>query len=177
MSVTVVFCGLPYAGKTTLARGVQAALRTHGIRCEVLDVDDFRDALPGVPMGCRDRAVLSRMVIQFAEVLNRNGLFALVPMTMASSVERGWARGFLTRSVFVLCDCPLQELRRRDTLDLYAMAESGILPDFPGIGQPFESCTDCDVVVDTGRSSVRAGVAVVLPLLELEENWPSGRVS
>ena len=76
---TVWLTGLPSAGKSTIAHGCEAVLRSHGLRVEVLDGDAVRPHLAAARGYSRDdRAINIRRIGWVAELLARNGVLVLV---------------------------------------------------------------------------------------------------
>lgn len=56
----------------------------------------------------------------------------------------------------------LEVCEARDRKGLYARARAGDIPDFTGIGSPYEPPLDADLVLDTGTTSVDEAVDVIL---------------
>jgi len=63
-------------------------------------------------------------------------------------------------------DTPLDECERRDPKGLYARARAGDLPDFTGIGAPYEAPKRPELRIDTTRTPVDDAVAGLLRLLD-----------
>ena len=76
---TVWLTGLPSAGKSTIAHSCEPALRSRGLRIEVLDGDAVRPHLAAARGYSReDRAINIRRIGWVAELLARNGVLVLV---------------------------------------------------------------------------------------------------
>ena len=56
----------------------------------------------------------------------------------------------------------LQECERRDTKGLYAKARAGIIKEFTGVSDPYETPEDADVVLDTTHLSPEEAAQQVL---------------
>ena len=77
--VTIWLTGLPSAGKSTIAHGVEPLLRARGQRVEVLDGDAVRPHLAAARGYSReDRGINIRRIGWVAELLARNGVVVLV---------------------------------------------------------------------------------------------------
>ena len=60
---------------------------------------------------------------------------------------------------------PREECERRDTKGLYAKARAGELPDFTGIGQPYEEPESPDLEVKFGDALEESAERVLAALL------------
>ena len=57
---------------------------------------------------------------------------------------------------------PLSVCETRDPKQLDARARRGEIPDFTGIGAPYEAPTEPDIFLDTSRHSIEESASVVL---------------
>jgi adenylyl-sulfate kinase len=167
---TIWLTGLPAAGKTTLARGVQCALVESSRPAYVLDGDILRDGL------CRDlgfepeeRRENVRRVSEVAALFADAGLVAIAALISPEASGRASARALHTRlglpflEVFV--DTPVEVCERRDPKGQYALARRGRLKGFTGVDAPYERPAAADVVVRADIESVADGVTAVLAAL------------
>lgn len=162
----VWFTGLPASGKTTLAHRVKARLDASGRPALVLDSDELRDALAVTAYDAGPRGAFYRAVAGLAVIVARQGLVALVAATAAKRAARDLARarlGGLAPFYEVWVDTPLAECESRDPKALYAAARRGELPDFPGIGVPFEPPLEPEVCAAGGWDA--AALDQILALL------------
>ena len=61
---------------------------------------------------------------------------------------------------------PLEECERRDRKGLYAKARAGIIPEFTGISDPYETPENPEIRVDTtGKTPMQAAQEIMLYLL------------
>src|ERR671931_1716096 len=75
---TIWLTGLSGAGKSTTARGLEAALRARGRRVEVLDGDEVRENLSkGLGFSREDRDANIRRIAYVAKLVSRSGGVAI----------------------------------------------------------------------------------------------------
>ena len=73
------FTGVPASGKSTIARGVETALKERGIKIENLDADEIRSNLsPDLGYTARDRDLNTKRLAFMGKMLTRNGVSAIV---------------------------------------------------------------------------------------------------
>jgi sulfate adenylyltransferase len=63
---------------------------------------------------------------------------------------------------------PLETCEARDSKGLYVRARAGLLPNFTGVSDPYESPADAAVTIDTRYTSVDQSCALVLARLTSE---------
>ena len=139
--------GLPSAGKSTIAHGCEAELRTRGLRVEVLDGDAVRPHLAAARGFSReDRAVNIRRIGWVAELLARNGVLVLVSAIapyrdVRDEVRAAHAAGD-TPFVEVYVSTPVRVTSDRDVKGLYARQRAGELTGLTGVDDPYEEPLD-----------------------------------
>ena len=144
--------GLPASGKSTLSAALEARLVSDGRIAYVLDGDNLRHGLNGdLGFGPADRAENVRRTAHVARLLADAGVIVVVSLVSPTRVDRDLARQVLESDglafIEVWLDTPLDECERRDPKGLYARARKGEIPNFTGIGQPYEPPTAAEVVV------------------------------
>lgn len=147
------FTGLSGAGKSTIADLVEQRLHAAGCRTMSLDGDNVRHGL------CRDlgftpadRVENIRRVAHIAQLMAEAGLIVLVSLISPFRADREMARSLLPPGEFleIFVDTPLEICEARDVKGLYRKARSGALPNFTGIGSPYEPPTEPDLRLETG---------------------------
>ena len=156
--------GLPSAGKSTLARRVQAGLAARGRPAALLDGDEVRRCLvPGPGHLPAERDAFYETLARLAALLARQGLVALVAATAHRQAHRDRARELAPRFVEVFVRTPAAECERRDAKGLYALFREGKAPLLPGPGVPYQPPQAPEVVADGGQDD-RAVEAVLARL-------------
>lgn len=158
--------GLPASGKSTLSAALESRLVGGGRMAYVLDGDNLRHGLNGdLGFGPADRAENVRRTAHVARMLADAGVVVVVSLVSPTRVDRDLARQVLEgdglRFIEVWLDTPLAECERRDPKGLYARARRGEIPNFTGIGQPYEAPEAAEVVVRP-REGLDAAVERVL---------------
>lgn len=166
---TVWLTGLPASGKTTVGAAVEERLVESGRFAYLLDGDNLRHGICGdlgFSTADRERNVLR--VGELAWMLSDAG--AVVIVAVVSPFEHARAavreRHEQARLPFfeVHVDTPLAVCIERDPKGLYAQARAGRLPDFTGIGQPYEPPPRPELRL-TAELSVSEAADAVLALL------------
>jgi adenylylsulfate kinase len=143
--------GLPSAGKSTLARRIQARLRARGLAAALLDGDEVRRALVPAPGHLpAERDAFYETLARLAALLARQGLVALVAATAHRRAHRDRGRELAPRFVEVWVRTPPEECERRDAKGLYALFRQGKAPLLPGPGVPYEAPLAAEVVAEGG---------------------------
>lgn len=148
--------GLPSSGKTTIANTTEEALNEMGKHTMLLDGDNLRHGL-NRDLGFTDqsRAENIRRVSEVSKLMVEAGLITLVACISPFAAEREMARQLIGRERFieVFVDIPLEEAEKRDAKGLYQKARSGEIPNFTGVGSPYEPPEAPLIRADTLRHS------------------------
>ena len=167
----VLFTGYSGSGKSTVARGVEAALEERGLTVTVLDGDEARALLSsGLGFDAAGRSMNVRRIGWVASLIAHHGGVALAAPIAPFAADRAEVRRMVEarggRFLLVHVATPLEVCEARDRKGLYAKARAGLVADFTGISSPYEPPTDADVVIDTSRTSVEDAVASVLAVFD-----------
>ncbi|MBV9929904.1 MAG: adenylyl-sulfate kinase [Alphaproteobacteria bacterium] len=166
------FTGLSGAGKSTIANLVEAKLHARGRHTFLLDGDNVRLGLNrDLGFSEADRAENIRRVGETAKLMLDGGLIVLAAFISPYRSERRMVRAMLPEGDFVeiFVDVALAEAERRDPKGLYAKARAGRIPNFTGIGAPYEPPEAPELRVDTGRLSAEDAAEAIVRYLEEEE--------
>jgi bifunctional enzyme CysN/CysC len=150
------FTGLSGAGKSTIANLVEKKLHAMGRHSFLLDGDNVRLGLNrDLGFSDADRAENVRRVGETAKLMMDAGLIVLAAFISPFRAERRMVREMLGEGAFVeiFIDAPLAEAERRDPKGLYAKARAGEIPNFTGIGSPYEAPEQPEIRIDTTRLS------------------------
>jgi adenylyl-sulfate kinase len=165
--VTVWFTGMSGAGKTALAKALEAELRNRGLKVERLDGDIVRQSLTrdlGFSKEDRDKNI--ERVTFVAKLLTRNGVAVLCSFISPYRAVRDGVRDQVGNMVEVYCYAPLETLIERDVKGLYEKAIAGEIENFTGISDPYEAPENPDVMINSSTETITESLAKVLSKLE-----------
>ena len=168
--LVVFFTGLSGSGKSTLARMLAEHLEDAGDRrVSLLDGDDVRRLLSsglGFDRASRDLNI-ERIGFVASEIARSGGIAVCAPIAPYAA-GRAAVRARVAPVgdlVLVHVATTLLECERRDVKGLYAQARAGLLQEFTGVSDPYETPTDADLTIDTAQRTPEESVGVVLKYL------------
>lgn len=169
-----VFCtGLSGAGKSTIARALTVKLmEMGGRRVTLLDGDVVRRNLSselGFSKEHRDINI-RRIGYVASEITKHGGIAICAPIAPYQQTRRAvrdmiepWG-GF----VEVHVSTTIEVCEQRDRKGLYAKARAGLIPEFTGVSDPYETPVNAELIIDTAQYSVEEAVARIVLKLEHE---------
>ena len=169
-----VFCtGLSGAGKSTIARALTVKLmEMGGRRVTLLDGDVVRRNLSselGFSKEHRDINI-RRIGYVASEITKHGGIAICAPIAPYRQTRRAvrdmiepWG-GFIEVHV----STSIEVCESRDRKGLYAKARAGLIPEFTGVSDPYETPENAELVIDTAQYSVEEAVARIVLKLEHE---------
>ncbi len=163
------FTGLSGAGKSSVADLVEQELHRRGRRTMSLDGDNVRHGLnKDLGFTDEDRVENIRRVAEVSRLMVDAGLIVLVSFISPFREERRMARELVEAGEFleVFVDAPLEVCESRDPKGLYRKARAGQLPNFTGIGSPYEPPENPEVHLHAGEETPEALAARVVAELE-----------
>ncbi|MFQ5746579.1 MAG: adenylyl-sulfate kinase [Gemmatimonadota bacterium] len=161
--------GLSGSGKSTIACEVDRQLHELGARSYILDGDNVRHGLNrDLGFSPEDRAENIRRIGEVAKLFAESGALVLTAFISPYRADRDLVREIMTREgdfIEVHVAAPLEVCEERDPKGLYVKARAGEIPNFTGIGAPYEEPLDPELVIDTGALDVPASAGLVLEYL------------
>jgi bifunctional enzyme CysN/CysC len=167
---TVWLTGLPGAGKSTVAAGLEERLIEAGQPAFLLDGDNLRHGLNGdLGFDEEGRRENVRRTAHVARLLAESGTIAIVSLVSPYAADREAAASLHAADELsfleIFVDAPLEVCEQRDPKGLYARARAGRLAGFTGVGAPYEVPARPDLVLDSRASSPPEEIERVLELL------------
>ncbi|WP_236171105.1 adenylyl-sulfate kinase [Pseudomonas pseudonitroreducens] len=168
---TLWLTGLSGSGKSTLAFALEYSLHELGYSAVVLDGDNVRHGLcKDLGFSHEDRTENIRRVAEVANLMNDAGLIVITSFISPFREDREQARQIIGEERFreIHLSTELSVCEERDPKGLYKKARAGKLPDFTGIGSPYEAPLEPFERIDTDHLSLEESVARLMKLLQLQ---------
>jgi adenylylsulfate kinase len=121
-----------------------------GYPVELLDSGKIRRALEKrLGFTSEDIEQNIRRIAYECQLLNRNGVVAIVVAISPYKAQRENIRQTIPEFVEVHCDAPLDVLEKRDTAGMLAQARRGELTNVAGVNAPYEAPEDPEAYLPT----------------------------
>jgi adenylylsulfate kinase len=163
------FTGLSGSGKSTIAGAVESKLAERLQHTYLMDSDNVRHGLSGdLDFSKQGRNENIRRVGEVANLMVDSGLIVLTAFISPFKENRQIVRRMLKENEFieVFIDTPISECEKRDPKGLYKKARAGEIKDFTGIGSPYESPEDAEIVIKNINISVEDAANQVVTFLD-----------
>lgn len=161
--LAVWFTGLSGAGKTTLCRALEQALRSIGYEVEVLDADSIRRrANRDLGFSKEDRDENVHRIGCMARSLVMQDMIVLVAAISPYREARLRVREDIGSFLEVYVNASLETCIQRDPKRLYARALAGEIQHFTGIDDPYEPPLAAEVECNTGHETLTESMSKVL---------------
>jgi adenylylsulfate kinase len=162
--IIIQFTGLSGSGKSTLANALAEKLKKANYKVEILDGDKYREGLCK-DLGyskedrCENIRRLGFVASRFAELDVVPIIAAINPYEIARREIKEQYKDVYT----VWINCDIEELKRRDTKDLYKRA---LLPDnhpkkitnLTGVNDPYDIPENPDLVINTSIDTLKESI-------------------
>ena len=166
----VFLTGLSGSGKSTIAEALAAALREEGRDATIVDGDVLRrDVSADLGFDAASREANVRRAAELAARFAADGQIVISALIAPFERSRLEARSIVESVapfLLVYVSTPLDVAEARDPKGLYRRARAGEIPDFTGIGSPYEPPSDADIVLDTSVLPVSESVSRIRAALD-----------
>ncbi len=170
---TVFFTGLSGAGKSTVAKALAVKLMEMGSRrVTLLDGDVVRKNLSSELGFTKEHRDINIRRIGFvaSEITKHGGIAICAPIAPYLKTRRD-VRAMIDRwggFIEIHVSTPIEVCEGRDRKGLYAKARAGLIPEFTGVSDPYETPETPELAIDTARYSVDEAVQTIILKLEHE---------
>jgi len=161
--------GLSGAGKSSLAKELEAALFERSCRVVVLDGDNLRFGLcADLGFSADERSENIRRIAHSARMFLDTGFIVVSACISPFARDRELAREIVGADDFneIFVFCPLEECQRRDPKGLYSKASSGQIKAVTGFDSPYQSPQRPALRLDSSKMTVSQEVSMIISLLE-----------
>ena len=157
----IQFCGLPGAGKTTLANNAKVILSSLKIDVEIIDGDEYRKTIcADLGFTKDDRNENIKRLAFVANNFSHQNKVAIVCAVNPYEETRNELTKKYDKVKTVFIKCNLETLIKRDPKGLYKRA---LMPDenkdkiynLTGINDPFEIPINPDLIIDTSNDDIQ----------------------
>ncbi|MBX3304428.1 MAG: adenylyl-sulfate kinase [Nitrospira sp.] len=168
--------GLSGAGKTTLAREIVARLRVGGESVVFLDGDELRNVFGATAANTQNHGREGRLALAFqyahlCRILAGQGVTVVIATISLFREIHAWNRANLPGYFEVYLKVPVEELRRRDSKDIYRRFDVGELSNVAGLDLPIDEPESADWVLEFDPSKSVDAVAEDLMKHLKKENF------
>ncbi|NDV20339.1 adenylyl-sulfate kinase [Pseudodesulfovibrio sp. JC047] len=168
-AVTLWFCGLSGAGKSTIAHAVGKRLFDSGIHAYTFDGDNVRHGLCGdLAFSPKDRAENIRRISEMTKLFMDAGTICLCAFITPEHDVQQRLRAMHEDGDFYLIhvDCPVEECEKRDVKGYYKLARQGKIKNYTGISAPYDPPENPDLHLETATRSLEDCVTEVLDFIK-----------
>ncbi len=162
--VTVLFTGLPGAGKTTTAYGVERQLFDMGRSSSVIDGQNFRIGMSrDLGFSRDDRSENVRRAAEVARMMNKAGLISLVALVAPNEEVRKKAAEVVGSEQFIVVHLTAPEALCKERNESAKKLKDD---DLQESSVQYQSPSDADLVLETDKTDPAECVSQVIQLLE-----------
>lgn len=176
-SIVIWMTGLSGAGKTTIAKNLEAELLAQGYLAQILDGDNIRSGINNnLSFSEADRFENIRRIAEISKLFVQGGVICINSFISPTDKIREMAKRIIGKDDYIeiYVNAPLEVCEDRDVKGLYSKARRGEIKDFTGIDSPFEEPLYPDVEVNTdiqtAKESVQQILDHILPLIEFKKD-------
>ena len=176
-SIVIWMTGLSGAGKTTIAKNLEAELLAQGYIAQILDGDNIRSGINNnLSFSEEDRFENIRRIAEISKLFVQGGIICINSFISPTGKIRDMAKKIIGKDDYIeiYVNAPLEVCEDRDVKGLYSKARRGEIKDFTGIDSPFEEPLNPNVEVNTdiqtAKESVQQILDHILPLIEFKKD-------
>ena len=163
--------GMSGSGKSTLSVGLKKGLQNKGYSVEIIDGDSVRDNYTNKLGFSRQDVLTNNLNIAQKCLESRNNCdVILVPVISPYQEVRSKVRNLLNPNFhLVYLTTTLDNLKKRDTKGLYALADSGVIKNLIGFSKetPYEAPDDAELTIDTtDQKTIAESIAKLVYYIE-----------
>ncbi len=164
---TIFFTGLSGSGKSTLANGLMVRLLEDDYRnVTLLDGDIIRTHLSSeLGFSKAHRSLNVQRIGYVASEITKNGGVAICAPIAPYNQDRRFNRELISKFggyIEIFVSTSLEKCEERDVKGLYALARKGIIKEFTGISDPYETPKSPDIIINSSGEKPEKLVDVII---------------
>ena len=161
--VVIWLTGLPCSGKTTIAKEIEKYFVKNKLPIQRLDGDTVRKTISkDLSFSKIDRDLNIERMSYIAQMISNNGINVVSAFVSPHQKMRDFARNLCENFVEVYVKCGIKECKKRDVKGMYKKALEGVIKDFTGIDDPYETPQNPEIIVNTEVENLEESVKKVL---------------
>ncbi|TGK48605.1 adenylyl-sulfate kinase [Leptospira bouyouniensis] len=168
--------GLSGSGKSTIANALESYLNQYGFHTVLLDGDNLRFGLnKDLGFSPEDRSENIRRIGEVGKLFVEAGVIVIASLISPFLKDRKMVRDLFSENEFieVYISTPLGVCESRDPKGLYKKARIGEIPNFTGIGSPYEEPVNPEIKIDTNIYDVPSSIEMIVSELKAKAILPS----
>jgi len=152
MTFVIWMTGLPCSGKTTLSKKLKEKIPNLAI----LDGDEIREWFSSQNFTKEGISQNNKSAAHVAKLLYNYNIPVCVALVSPYEDDRKNAKSIISNNGFlqIYLKCSNETCEQRDVKGMYKKARDGIIKNFLGIDNRYESPQDSDLVLDTENHNV-----------------------
>ncbi|MGJ4733852.1 adenylyl-sulfate kinase [Leptospira levettii] len=168
--------GLSGSGKSTIANALESYLNQSDYHTVLLDGDNLRFGLnKDLGFSAEDRSENIRRIGEVGKLFVEAGVIVIASLISPFSKDRKMVRDLFSENEFieVYISTPLGVCESRDPKGLYKKARIGEIPNFTGIGSPYEEPVNPEIKIDTNIYDVPSSIEMIVTHLRAKAIIPA----
>ena len=160
--------GISGAGKTTLARNINAVLNSNKHASVILDGDEIRKKMnKDLGFSITDRDENIRRIACMSELLSHQNIITIVSVISPMKNQRAYAKEIYGDNFNeVYLKASLDQCIEKDTKGLYKQALDRKEANFTALTSPYEEPENPDLLIDTNLKTIKQSVQILKELLQ-----------
>ena len=160
--------GISGAGKTTLARNINAVLNSNKHASVILDGDEIRKKMnKDLGFSITDRDENIRRIACMSELLSHQNIITIVSVISPMKNQRAYAKEIYGDNFNeVYLKASLDQCIEKDKKGLYKKALDRKEPNFTALTSPYEEPENPDLLIDTNLKTIEQSVQILKEFLQ-----------
>ena len=160
--------GISGAGKTTLARNINAVLNSNQLESVILDGDEIRKKMnKDLGFSITDRDENIRRIACMSELLSHQNIITIVSVISPMKNQRAYAKEIYGDNFNeVYLKASLDQCIEKDTKGLYKKALDRKEANFTALTSPYEEPKNPDLLIDTNLKTIEQSVQILKEFLQ-----------